>query len=117
MELLSVLTDPAVVITILIALFAHYLAAVGRHLVKGVIALPSALRIRLRIKKVGYKRSLLLTATSQSQITWNIVRTYALLLLFIGTFVAYFLVIVFMVNSPGDLPISVQLLLAFPVFV
>lgn len=117
MEYLSVLAEPAVLITVVIALFAHYLAALGRLLVRGFFAFPSVLKIWLRVKKIGYKRKLLMMSTNPSEITWHIVRTYAFLMLFVVTFVAYILVVTLLLEGVANLPVAVQLLFAFPVFI
>lgn len=117
MEYLYFLTDPTVIITLVIALFAHYLASLGRYLVLRLFSLSSVLKTWLRVKKISYKRRLLLIATSPSEITWHTVRTYTFFILFVVTFVAYIIVVTTLLNGVEMLPVSVQLLIACPIFV
>jgi len=118
MEYISTLTEPTIIIGLLIAIFAKYLSKLGEFAVNHATLMPTKVLTVLRVRKWKYKRSLLLNSRNQSEVTWQIIRTYAFMLMFCILFFTYmFLTLIGPLKGSGNLPTSVQLFIGAPIFV
>lgn len=119
---MEILYDPAVLVSLLgsllIALLSKRLARFGEYLITHVFLLPRRFRDRLRVKRWGSRRNLIERARGHHSVTLSIARTYAFLLIFVVSFVAYLLLITLgPLKGIGDLPFAVQAFIASPMYV
>lgn len=118
MDYITVLTEPAIIIGLGIALFAKYLSKLGEFFVNHVTLMPARLLMFLIVKKRKYRRRLINKSRNQSEITLQIIRTYALMLIFGALFFTYMFMVFFgPLKGIGSLPASVQLFICSPMFV
>ena len=119
---MDVFLEPAVIVSItislIIAIFANKLAILGDFLLQHFGVLPKKLKTWIRAKEWKRRKNIILLTRNQTAITWQIARTYALLVIFIFIAIIYLLLVTIgplkVINS---LPSSAQLLIASPVFI
>ena len=119
---MDVLFEPAVlvslVVTVLGAMFAKRLSMLGESLIGQISLISRKSRTRLRVKRWKSRRKLIDSARGHHSVTLSIVRTYALLLLFLTVFAVYLLLIVLgPLKGIGQLPFSVQALISSPIYI
>jgi len=118
MGTLSMFLEPTIIVGLLIAIFSNYLGKVGDLFVSLIKRLPPKITSYCRVRKWSYSKKVLLSSKNSNQVTYEIVRTFTLLLLFISTIVIY----LFLAGSGtfkglGSLPISVQYFINCPLFI
>lgn len=119
---MDVLFEPAVlvslVITLVVAMLSKRLSILGEYLIAHISLIPGRFRERLRVKRWRSRRKLIEIARGHHRVTLSIVRTYALLLVFLAVFAVYLLLIVLgPLKGIGQLPFSVQALISSPIYI
>jgi len=80
--------------------------------------MPERILKFIRVKKWGYRRTLLTTALNPAEVTWHSVRSYARMLLFVGTCFFYLCLISFgPLKGFGQLPIELQAFISSPIYI
>ncbi|EJI1394789.1 hypothetical protein P3592_32600 [Vibrio parahaemolyticus] len=118
MEVLELIFDPTVIISLLLAVFSPYLGKLGKFIVSGFTRTPVILKKFWRLRKWKRIKSYYLLSSNPYEITWNIVRTYFYLTVFIMCMLFY---IVFVkLGAFGDVdgfPLEVQHLIFSPIYI
>lgn len=119
---MDVLWEPAVVVsfvvTLLVAMLSKRLSLLGEYLIGHISFISKRSRVRLRVQRWRARRKLIESARGHHRVTLSIVRTYALLLLFLSVFGVYLMLIVLgPLKGIGQLPFSVQALISSPIYI
>lgn len=119
---MDVLLEPAVlvsfVVTLLVAMLSQRLSILGEYLIGHISFISNKSRVRLRVQRWRARRKLIESARGHHRVTLSIVRTYALLLLFLSIFAVYLMLIVLgPLKGIGQLPFSVQALISSPIYI
>ena len=118
MDYLAVFTEPTILVGLAIALFAKYLSKLGEFFINNITLVPTKLLTFIRIKKLKYKRKLVNKSRNQPEVTLQIIRAYAFMLVFWALFFAYMYMLLFgPLKGSGALPTSVQLFVCSPMLV
>lgn len=118
MEVLQLILDPAVIVSLLLAVFSTYLGNLGKLVVKGFTKTPIKLKRFWRLRKWKQLKAYYLISANPYEITWNIVRTYFYLTMFIMCMLFY--VVFVKLGTFGDvevLPIEIQHLINSPIYI
>ncbi len=118
MELLDVITDIPVLLSLILAIFSSYVGKLGSFIVNGIGSLPSKFKRVHRIRKINKIRKYLLIAINPYDVTWHIVRTYFYLTMFIMCI--FFYIIFIKIGSFGNisgLPTQAQHLIYSPIYI
>ncbi len=119
---MDVLFEPAVlislVITLVVALLSKRLSILGEYLIAHISVIPGRFLERLRLKRWRSRKKLIEIVRGHHRVTLSIVRTYALLLVFLAVFAVYLLLIgLGPLKGIGQLPLSVQALISSPIYI
>ncbi|MFS1905840.1 hypothetical protein BCU30_006495 [Vibrio lentus] len=117
MDILELILDPQVIMSLLLALFSPYLGKLGKLIVKGFAKAPLTIKKFLRIRKWKRIRAYYLIYSNPHEITWNIARTYFYLTVFIMCMLFY--VVFVKLGAFGDIdafPQEVQHLIFSPIY-
>lgn len=114
--------DPAVIIGIiaalLIAMLSNKLARLGDALISHASLMPTKAHTRIRVLKWRHRKNLIMDARNPHRVTWSIIRTYALLILFVLIASFYTLAsIIPPLNVIISLPKSAQALITAPIYI
>ena len=118
MEVLQLILDPTVIVSLLLAVFSTYLGNLGKLVVKGLTKTPIKLKRFWRLRKWKQLKAYYLISSNPYEITWNIVRTYFYLTMFIMCM--FFYVIFVKLGTFGDvevLPIEFQHVIYSPIYI
>ncbi|MCG9577525.1 hypothetical protein L1D14_14915 [Vibrio tubiashii] len=118
MEVIQAILDPTVIISLLLAVFSYYLGKLGKFIVASFAKTPVRLKEFWRIHKWKRIKKYYLVSSNPYEITWNIVRTYFYLTMFIMCMLFY---IVFVkLGAFGDVlafPREIQHLIFAPIYI
>ena len=117
---MNAILEPAVIISLIgslfIAMLSNRLGMLGEFIISHITMLPEKAASWLRIRDWRYKKNVLLTLRNPHRVTKAIIRTYALLIIFIFSAAGFLLAI--LTKIPVDItdaPVSVKLSLFSPV--
>jgi hypothetical protein len=118
MEVIQLILDPTVIISFLLAVFSFYLGKLGKFIVASFAKTPVLLKKFWRTHKWKRIKKYYLVSNNPYEITWNIVRTYFYLIMFIMCMLFY---IVFVkLGAFGDVfgfPREIQNLIFSPIYI
>ncbi|MBV1928501.1 MAG: hypothetical protein KUG81_03210 [Gammaproteobacteria bacterium] len=119
---MEVLFEPAVITSLLVSLFiamlSKRLTRLGEYFISHISLLPKKVRTKIRVLKWRYRKTLILTARNQHNVTWAIVRTYTFLMFFVVVITLYLMLITIgPLKGIGNLPASVQAFIASPIYI
>ncbi|EGR0148612.1 hypothetical protein [Vibrio alginolyticus] len=118
MEVLELIFDPTVIISLLLAVFSAYLGRLGKFIVSSFTRTPMMLKKFWRLLKWKRVKRYYLLSSNPYEITWNIVRTYFYLTVFIMCMLFY--VVFVKLGAFGDVggfPPEVQHLIFSPIYI
>ncbi len=119
---MAAILEPTVLISILfsllIALFSRRLSKFGEQLISYISSSPNKFHNYVVRQKWKSYRKVINAVRGQHQITLSIVRTYSFLIVFLIVMFTYLYLIIFgALKGFGELPSSVQLFIASPIYV
>lgn len=107
-----------ILISLILAIFSHRLGRVGELLISYISSSINSVHDYVVRKKWKLYREAICAARGKHKVTLNIVRTYAFLIIFLLIFFTYLLLILTgPLKGIGELPRSVQLFIASPIYV
>lgn len=117
---MNAILEPAVIISLIgslfIAMLSNRLGMLGEFIISHITMLPAKAIARLRIRNWRYRKNVVLTLRNPHRVTKAIIRTYALLIIFIFSAAAFLLAIITKIPVDiTDTPLSIKLSLFSPV--
>lgn len=115
---IDLFTDPSLVITLLIALFAKRISLFGEYLVRHVKFLPLKIKKSIRLAIWRHDKRIVQEASCNHKVTKAIIRCYFLCTCTFAFVSVYaFMALFGPLRGLGELPPSVQLLITAPIYI
>lgn len=110
--------NPAIIIALLLALFSKPISKLGEFIISEFVLIPLRFKKFWRLRKWKIIKKYYLLSSNPYEITWNIVRTYFYLTMFIMS--VFFYIALATLGSFGDvadLPVEVLHFIYSPIYI
>ena len=115
---MEVMWVESMIIGIIVAVFSSYFSRFGMFLINKMLRAPSVIISKLSLFIWKSKKRLVILSRNSAEVTRHIVRSYALMIVFLMVCMFYFYLVTFgPMKSLGKLPWGVQLLATSPVYI